>query len=104
MPIDTTTALHVGSGTSNSSTGMLGGWATYGAIAVGSPIAYSVTDWAGLDGGNNIVSLTTAGGSYANDTWSAGSNTNVVDTTSNRLPLFRARDGSQLAVRQPDRH
>ncbi len=86
---DSTVPLHVGSATSNSSTDMLGGWATIGSIvtlngtinSVYRSLLYNVTDWAGLDGSNNIVSYTSLGGTYATNTWSSGSNTDITNAS-----------------------
>jgi len=47
------------------------GWATIGG-----------TDWA-VSNGTSIVSLTTAGGSYTNDTWASGNNTDVTSSGGN---------------------
>ena len=66
-------------GASNSSPGMLGGWAVYGNAAAGNfaqAMTYNITDWAGMSGGD-VVPITSAGGSYATNTWSSGSNTDI---------------------------
>ena len=52
--------------TSNGPTTFLGGWATVAGA-----------NWAGVNGSGNIVPLTSAGGSYANDSWTAPANTTV---------------------------
>ncbi len=52
--------------TTNAASSFLGGWATVAG-----------TNWAGVNGSGNIVALTSAGGSYTNDTWSSGLNTTV---------------------------
>ena len=57
--------------TTNAATTFVGGWATVAG-----------TNWAGINGSGNIVPLTSAGGSYTNDTWGALSNTNVTQNDS----------------------
>ncbi len=75
---DTSAALNLGAGVSNSA-GILGGWATY----VGTTLAaQSTADWAAVDSTGNVVVFTAAGGSYAVDTWSAGKNTDLTQSNS----------------------
>ncbi len=57
--------------TTNAATSFLGGWATVAG-----------TNWAGINGSGNIVPITSAGGSYANDTWSGANNTTVTQNSS----------------------
>ncbi len=76
---DNVTTLHVG-GPTNSTPGMIGGWATYGVNAANA-VTLTISDWAALNSSNNIVSLTAAGGSYATNTWSPGSNTDVTSSS-----------------------
>ncbi len=52
--------------TTGNTGGMLGGWATVAG-----------TDWAAVDGSQHIGTLTSTGGTYVNDTWTAGNNTTV---------------------------
>ena len=79
-PTDLNTALNVGTALANKK--LLGGWATYGAAGT----VPAITDWAGTDASGNVVSLTAAGGTYTNDTWTAGFNTNV--TLGNNFSTF----------------
>ncbi len=68
----------VGSGVSNTSNSILGGWATAGTGVVSS--VPSVTDWAVVSGGN-IVPYSSVG-VYINDIWSSANNTTVTTNSS----------------------
>ncbi len=83
MALGTPTVFHLGNGTANVAgvsnvaanftTNFLGGWATYGSVTSGdsaTQVTYTVSDWAGLNGSNNIVSYTSLGGTYNANTWS----------------------------------
>ncbi len=70
---DTFPTLHIGSGTTVSSSALLGGWAVYGTATGGTSAAATIvaTDWATLNSGNFVVAWSSiAGNNYNADNWS----------------------------------